>query len=166
MIAGTVGQHRTTRYTRGGATAFYELLHGSGLVDERLDPDTASRLPGLGVGITDLVLERVDGAGHEPEVLIHRRGVRPRDPHVGPTVVAFVSKTAATWYARGAVERLPQGYGELSWAVAGVPAFVLPGRSGRQTTGCRSPCASRCGPTWPTSSSSWRVPVTRAWRTA
>ena len=49
---------------------------------------------------------------------------------VGPQVVAFVSKTAATWYARGAGLRLPRGYGELDWDVAGFPAFVLPGPSG------------------------------------
>jgi len=130
VIAGTVGQHRTTRYYAGPGNRFYELLHGSGLVDERLDPDTAFRLPDLGVGITDLVLERVERAGHEPEVLIHRREFDRAIRVVGPTVVAFVSKTAATWYARGAGERLPQGYGELSWTVAGVPAFVLPGPSG------------------------------------
>jgi TDG/mug DNA glycosylase family protein len=45
-------------------------------------------------------------------------------------VVAFVSKTAATWYARGAGQRLPHRYGELDWTVAGVPGFVLPGPSG------------------------------------
>jgi TDG/mug DNA glycosylase family protein len=47
-----------------------------------------------------------------------------------PRVVAFVSKTAASSYARAAGERLPRGYGELSWQVADRPAFVLPGPSG------------------------------------
>ena len=72
----------------------------------------------------------MERAGYEPEVLIHRREFDRAVRAVGPTVVAFVSKTAATWYARGAGERLPQGYGELTWTVAGVPAFVLPGPSG------------------------------------
>jgi TDG/mug DNA glycosylase family protein len=131
VIAGTVGRGRgPAQYYAGAGNRFYELLHGSGLVDERLDPDQAARLPELGVGLTDLVIERVQRAGHEPEVVVHRRPFDQAVRAVAPQVVAFVSKTAATWYARGAGERLPQGYGELAWAVAGVPAFVLPGPSG------------------------------------
>ncbi|WP_204910270.1 uracil-DNA glycosylase family protein [Microlunatus spumicola] len=131
VITGTLGRgHRPERYYAGAGNRFWELLEGSGLVGERLGPDDAGRLPGLGVGLTDLVIERVRRAGQEPETVIHRgpfdRAVRA----VAPPVVAFVSKTAATWYARGAGERLPQGYGELAWTVAGVPAFVLPGPSG------------------------------------
>ncbi len=130
VVAGTVGGRRPERYYAGPGNRFYELLQGSGLVDERLTPDTAVRLPDLGVGLTDLVLERVQRAGHEPEVLVHRRLFDAAVRDVGPQVVAFVSKTAATWYARGAGVRLPRGYGELDWDVAGVPAFVLPGPSG------------------------------------
>lgn len=44
--------------------------------------------------------------------------------------MAFVSKTAAGSYARAAGRRRPQRYGEVSWSVAGRPAFVLPGPSG------------------------------------
>lgn len=44
--------------------------------------------------------------------------------------MAFVSKTAASAYARAAGERQPQDYGALSWTVEGIPAFVLPGPSG------------------------------------
>ena len=131
VIAGTVGRGRgPAQYYAGVGNRFWELLHGSGLVDERLDPDRAGRLPDLGVGLTDLVIERVLRAGREPETVVHRRPFDEAVRAVSPRVVAFVSKTAATWYARGAGERLPQGYGELDWAVAGVPAFVLPGPSG------------------------------------
>ncbi len=131
VITGTVGRgHKPAQYYAGAGNRFYELLQGSGLVDERLDPDRVDRLPDLGVGLTDLVIERVLRAGHEPEVLVHRRPFDTAIRAAAPLVVAFVSKTAATWYARGAGERLPQGYGELGWKVAGVPAFVLPGPSG------------------------------------
>ena len=91
---------------------------------------TAGRLPDLGVGLTDLVIERVVRAGQEPETVVHRRPFDQAVRAAAPRVVAFVSKTAATWYARGAGERLPQTYGELAWTVAGVPVFVLPGPSG------------------------------------
>ena len=131
VIAGTVGRtHRPERYYAGPGNRFWELLHGSGLVPELLDPDRVGRLPELGVGLTDLVLERVRRPCQEPEVLIHREPFDSALAAVRPPVVAFVSKTAATWYARGAGERAPRGYGEPGWAVAGAPAFVLPGPSG------------------------------------
>lgn len=130
VIAGTVGGHRPDRYYAGPGNRFWELLHGSGLVPELLDPDHAGRLPELGVGLTDLVLERVQLPGREPEVLIHREPFDAALADVRAPVVAFVSKTAATWYARGAGERAPRGYGELGWTVAGAPVFVLPGPSG------------------------------------
>ena len=131
VITGTVGHgRRPERYYAGPGNRFYELLQGSGLVGELLGPDQVGRLPDLGVGLTDLVLERVERGGHEPEVVVHRDPFDRVVRAVAPRAVAFVSKTAATWYARGTGERLPQGYGELGWAVAGVPAFVLPGPSG------------------------------------
>lgn len=131
IIAGTVGRgHRPPRPYAGPGNRFWELLHAGGLVTERLDPERAERLPELGVGLTDLVIERVQRVGHEPEILIHRGPFDAAIRWVAPQVVAFVSKTAATWYARGAGQRLPRGYGELDWTVAGVPGFVLPGPSG------------------------------------
>lgn len=131
VIAGTVGRtYRPDRYYAGPGNRFWELLQGSGLVPDRLDPDRADELPGHGVGLTDLVLERVQRPREEPEVVIHRAPFDRAVRAVRPRAVAFVSKTAATWYARGAGERLPRGYGELSWTVAGAAAFVLPGPSG------------------------------------
>lgn len=131
VIAGTVGRgRRPAQHYAGPGNRFWDLLLSSGLVDERLDPEQAERLPDLGIGLTDLVIERVQPPGREPEMIIHcgpfDRAVR----EAAPQVVAFVSKTAATWYARGAGHRLPQDYGEVGWTVAGTPAFVLPGPSG------------------------------------
>ena len=132
VIAGTTGRGRQpAQFYAGPGNRFWELVHAGGLVAERLDPERAERLPELGVGLTDLVIERVQRVGHEPETIIHRQPLRSRrSARSHPQVVAFVSKTAATWYARGAGERLPRGYGELDWTVAGVPGFVLPGPSG------------------------------------
>ena len=131
VIAGTHARgRRPDRYYAGPGNRFWELVQGSGLVDERLGPDEVERLVQLGVGLTDLVLERVERHRAEPGVVIHRGAFDAAVREVAPPVVAFVSKTAATWYARGAGERSPHGYGELGWTVAGVPAFVLPGPSG------------------------------------
>ena len=131
LVAGTTGRgRRPAQYYAGPGNQFWALVHGSGLVAERLGPDQAERLLDLGVGLTDLVIERVETAEREPEMVVHRRPFDAAVRAAGPRVVAFVSKTAATWYARGAGERLPRGYGELDWTVAGTPAFVLPGPSG------------------------------------
>ena len=74
MIVGTTGRGRQpAQYYAGPGNRFWELLHASGLVAERLDPERAERLPGYGVGLTDLVIERVQRVGHEPEMIIHRR---------------------------------------------------------------------------------------------
>lgn len=131
VVAGTTGRgRRPPQYYAGPGNQFWELVHGSGLVPERLDPDRAERLLAHGVGLTDLVIERVQPAGREPEVVVHRRPFDAAVRASRPQAVAFVSKTAATWYARGAGLRLPRGYGELDCEVAGTPAFVLPGPSG------------------------------------
>jgi TDG/mug DNA glycosylase family protein len=131
VVVGTVGRgHHAAQHYSGVGNRFWELLHGSGLVGERLDPEHAGRLPDLGVGLTDLVIERVRLPGREPEVVVHRDPFDAAIRAVAPRVVGFVSKTAATWYARGAGHRLPRGYGELDFDVAGAPGFVLPGPSG------------------------------------
>jgi len=131
VIAGTVGRtRRPSQYYAGVGNRFWELIHEGRLVGERLNHGQAERLPDLGVGLTDLVIERVQAVGQEPDWVIHRRPFDQAIRYASPQVVAFVSKTAATWYARGAGLRLPRGYGELDWTVAGTPAFVLPGPSG------------------------------------
>jgi TDG/mug DNA glycosylase family protein len=131
VIAGTVGRRaRPERYYAGPGNQFWRLLHDSGLVPERLGPDDAARLAGFGVGLTDLVLQRVERAGREPEVAIGIDDFAATIGRYRPQMLAFVSKTAATWCARGCGERLPRGYGPLDWTVAGVPTFVLPGPSG------------------------------------
>ncbi len=131
VICGTVARGRQPpQYYAGPGNRFWELLHGSGLVPQRLGPDHAEQLLGFGVGLTDLVTERIRPPGQELEIIIYRRPFDQAIRAVAPRVVAFVSKTAATWYARGAGQRQPRGYGELDWTVAGTPAFVLPGPSG------------------------------------
>jgi TDG/mug DNA glycosylase family protein len=108
-------------YYDGPGNHFWTILHMSGLVPDRLEPDDDERLPDFGLGLTDLVYR--DGV---PDLdRLHRQLRRAR-----PRVVAFVSKTAAASYASVTRQRQPRGYGPLSWRVAGRPAFVLPGSSG------------------------------------
>jgi TDG/mug DNA glycosylase family protein len=131
IIAGTIAAwHRAERlhYYDGVGNNFWLLLHESGLVPDRLEPDEDHRVLDFGVGLTDMVRTEPSPPGEPPrfDVAGFQRLVRRNRPRA----LAFVSKTAAASYARAAPERLPRDYGPLPWRVAGVPAFVLPGPSG------------------------------------
>lgn len=124
VFVGTRGRNGSPHgrhYYDGAGNQFWNLLHLSGLTPVRIDPSEDQTLLSYGFGLTDLVWrgDTADLAG------LHRALRRNR-----PEAVAFVSKTAATSYAREVGERLPRGYGPLSWTVVGRPAFVLPGPSG------------------------------------
>jgi TDG/mug DNA glycosylase family protein len=131
IIAGTIAawdRAELEHYYAGAGNKFWVLLHESGLVPELLPPHEEHRVLEFGVGLTDLVRTEVSPPGEPPRFDVtgfHRLVRRNR-----PRALAFVSKTAAGSYARAAGERAPRGYGPLSWDVAGVPAFVLPGPSG------------------------------------
>jgi TDG/mug DNA glycosylase family protein len=131
VITGTIAaRDRADRehYYATPGNAFWLLLHESGLTPRFLQPDEDHLLPTFGVGVTDLV--RTDSS-RPGQLSVFDLPALDRALHsAAPRVVAFVSKTAASAYARAAGERLPRGYGELSWQVAGRPAFVLPGPSG------------------------------------
>jgi double-stranded uracil-DNA glycosylase len=118
---GRSGSPHQEHYYDGRGNHFWTLLHLSGLIPVALTAEDDDRLPDYGLGLTDLVYR--DGV---PDLAaLHRQLRRAR-----PSVVAFVSKTAAMSYASVAGRRQPRGYGALSWRVAGRPAFVLPGSSG------------------------------------
>jgi TDG/mug DNA glycosylase family protein len=131
VIAGTIAKwHRDERehYYAGAGNQFWTLLHESGLIPTRLTPEDDHRLPEFGIGLTDLVRTRPSEPGEPPvfDLASFLRAIK----RCRPDAVAFVSKTAASSYARRAGERLPHEFGPLPWEVAGRPAFVLPGPSG------------------------------------
>jgi TDG/mug DNA glycosylase family protein len=131
IIAGTIAAWDRTawlHYYDGPGNKFWVLLHESGLVPELLAPEQDERVLECGVGLTDLVRTEPSPRGEPPrfDVAGFIRLIRRNRPRA----LAFVSKTAASSYARAAGERAPRGYGPLSWSVTGVRAFVLPGPSG------------------------------------
>ena len=131
VITGTIAAwHRAERehYYATPGNAFWLLLHESGLTPRRLQPEEDHLLPTFGIGVTDLV--RTERARPDSPPVFDVAALERALYRYAPRVVAFVSKTAATSYARATGQRLPQGYGELPWQVAGRPAFVLPGPSG------------------------------------
>ena len=131
VIVGTIAAwHRDEQehYYAGIGNNFWLLLHESGLKPRRLTPFEDHRLPEFGVGLTDLVC--TDPATRTVPAQFDLAGLVGRLVACRPMAVAFVSKAAATTYARLAGERLPRDYGPLLWPVADRPAFVLPGPSG------------------------------------
>ncbi len=133
VIAGTRRAGRPPahpHYYAGPGNRFYELLHASGLVPEPLRPEDDDRLPDLGIGLTDLERRFDEVAGHETVIVPLVAPFEAKLRRAAPAVVAFVSKTAATVYARGVGERAPSHYGPTAFEVAGRPGFVLPGPSG------------------------------------
>jgi TDG/mug DNA glycosylase family protein len=98
------------------------------LTPRLLHAEEDHRVVEFGVGLTDLVRTQPSPPGEPPRFDV--TGLLRKLRRASPPAVAFVSKTAAASYARAAGERLPRGYGELSWSVAGRRAFVLPGPSG------------------------------------
>jgi double-stranded uracil-DNA glycosylase len=131
VIAGTIAAwDRAEReyYYAGRGNSFWLLLHESGLTPKRLEPEDDHLLPSFGIGLTDLIRTRRCGPGEPPQFDL--AAFTAKIGRCRPEAVAFVSKTAALSYARAAGKRPPKAYGALSWAVAGAPAFVLPGPSG------------------------------------
>lgn len=131
VIVGTIAawdRAEREHYYAGRGNSFWLLLHESGLTPRRLEPEEDHLLPQFGIGLTDLVRTEPSAPCEPPRFDLAALTGRLRA--AAPQAVAFVSKTAAASYARAAGQRPPRGYGELSWAVAGRPAFVLPGPSG------------------------------------
>ena len=117
-------------YYAGPGNKFYVLLHAAGLVPDLLEPEDDDRLPDLGIGLTDLERRFDEVAGRETVIVPLVRPFHAKLRRAAPRVVAFVSKTAATIYARAVGERAPSHYGPTAFTVDGRPGFVLPGPSG------------------------------------
>jgi len=120
---------RLGHYYAGRNNRFWELLAAAGLTPRRLVFAEDALLPGLGIGITDLV-KRPTRSAAEIAAAEFRAGVgrvRALVEQVRPAVVAFNGKGV---YLRAAgVPRAPWGRQETE-IVPGVADFVLPSPSG------------------------------------
>ena len=116
-------------YYAGRNNRFWDLLAAGGLTPRRLAFTEDALLPGLGIGITDLV-KRPTRAAHDVAPAEFRVGaarVRSLVEHLRPAVVAFNGKGV---YLRAAgVARAPWGLQETR-IVPGVADFVVPSPSG------------------------------------
>jgi double-stranded uracil-DNA glycosylase len=123
--AGAVSAQKGAPYA-GPGNGFWRVLHQLDLTPVRLDSSEFRRLPGFGLGLTDVCKTRsgsdseVGTDGHDPERL------RTAIGRVAPHHLAFVGKRAAeTVLAR------PVAYGAQAEALGAARAWVLPSTSGR-----------------------------------
>ncbi len=128
--AATEGGQPRQRYFGGAGNIFWLLLHEIGLTPARLTPEDDHTLPAYGIGLTDLYATLTRHNGRVVRVDYELEELLAKLRRYRPGAVAFVSKDAATNFARAARLRLPKGYGPAPWQVGGRPAFVLPGPSG------------------------------------
>jgi TDG/mug DNA glycosylase family protein len=125
----SVRSARLGHYYAGRNNRFWELLAAGGLTPRRLAFAEDALLPGLGIGITDLV-KRPSRAAHEISAAEYRAGAaRVR------ALVSRLRPAAVAWNGKG-VYRLAAGVRHAAWGaqptalVAGVTDFVLPSPSG------------------------------------
>lgn len=128
--AATTGGQQRAHYFAGAGNIFWLLLHQLGLTPTQLRPEDDATLPSYGIGLTDLYVSVTRHRNRVVRVDYELDDFLAKLCACGPGAVAFVSKDAATTFARAAGLRLPPDYGPAPWPVGGLPAFVLPGPSG------------------------------------
>ncbi len=116
---------RKKAYYAGPGNRFWATLEETGLTPERLQPGEFTRLPELGIGLTD-ICKVLHGSDEEVgTVEFDVDGLRQRLAAVEPANLAFNGKNAA----RGALERDVR-YGLQEEQIGGAAVWVLPSTSG------------------------------------
>jgi len=123
---------RLGRYYAGRNNRFWDLLAAGGLTPRKLSYEEGHLLPGLGIGITDLV-KRPTRAAHDVTTAEFRAGaqrVRRLVERVGPKVVAYNGK--GVYLLASGLQSAPWGL-QPTCLVAGVADYVVPSPSGLAT---------------------------------
>lgn len=122
--AGTASA-RAGAYYAGPGNAFWTALHSTGLTPAQLSPAEFERLPGFGIGLTDIckVLHGSDREVGTGEFDV--AGLEARIAAIEPANLAFNGKNAA----RAALGRSVE-YGLQPERIGGAAVWVLPSTSG------------------------------------
>ncbi len=123
---------RLGRYYAGRNNRFWDLLAAGGLTPRRLSYEEGHLLPGMGIGITDLV-KRPTRAANDVTAAEFREGarrVRRLVAAVRPKVVAYNGK--GVYLLASGVKSAPWGL-QPTRLVPGVADYVVPSPSGLAT---------------------------------
>jgi TDG/mug DNA glycosylase family protein len=122
---GTVSA-KVRAYYAGPGNAFWQALHQTGLTPFELVPAEFERLPGYGIGLTDICKVAFGSDAEVGTVEFDVAGLQEKIASAEPGHLAFNGKNAA----RGALER-DVAYGPQDEQIGGAPVWVLPSTSGR-----------------------------------
>jgi double-stranded uracil-DNA glycosylase len=115
-------------YYSGPGNKFWQLLHEAGFTPTRLRPEDDVTLPGLGIGITDLVKDVAQS--HDRGLDYSKtRAVAGHIEKARPRWVAFNGLTAGRAAAHWLSHRT-RGLGEQPWHIGQSRVYVLPSSSG------------------------------------
>ncbi len=132
---------RAQAYYAGPGNAFWQALHLTGLTPFELVPAEFERLPGFGIGLTDICKV---SSGSDAEVGVAEfdvAGLQEKIAAAEPAYLAFNGKNAA----RGALER-DVDYGPQEEQIGGAPSGSCPRpRGGPQVLGDRALAGARRG---------------------
>lgn len=112
-------------YYANPSNNFWDMLHRSGLVPERLTPETERQVTDHGLGLTDVVrhISTSPPTWDVDELVAKVERWRP-------DWLAFTAKGTAQGVARALGVRPPRSLGPTEWYVGESQVFVLPGTSG------------------------------------
>jgi double-stranded uracil-DNA glycosylase len=112
-------------YYAGPGNAFWKALHLTGMTPVELEPANFSKLPGYGIGLTDICKVLYGSDVEVGTVEFDVAGLQARVGEVEPAYLAFNGKNAA----RGALERAVD-FGPQEEQIGGAAVWVLPSTSG------------------------------------
>jgi TDG/mug DNA glycosylase family protein len=119
-------------YYAGSGNIFWALLRDAGFTRDLLTPEDDQRLPGFGIGLTDLAKNIVQS---------HDRGLKYDVRELGnkliefePDWIAFTSKEAGKAVAHHLGKPAP-GLGPQTWTFGPCQVFVVPSSSGANRGG-------------------------------
>ena len=122
----------------GPSNRFWTLLHESGLIADRLTFRDDRSLPGIGLGLTNLVSRPTAGSAdlNRDDFVRGERILRRKVRRLRPRIVAFVGVTLVRALEGARGHRLPRRIrlGEVSGRFEDVPFVVLPNPSGRNAS--------------------------------
>jgi TDG/mug DNA glycosylase family protein len=123
----------TGHHFAGYSNRFWKLLHESGLVPEPMTCRDDDRLPGWGLGITNLIARPSPGIDTlEPAEYVAARSALVRKiGRYRPKMVALVGVTLFRALFPERRKQNASAVGLQPIRMAGVPVFVLPNTSGR-----------------------------------